>query len=318
LSAIFDQELAVWGPKGLNGRTPSPAEAEAYCRHLATSHYENFPVVSWLLPRRLHQHFYNVYAYCRWADDLGDEVGEAARSLELLDWWRQELTACYTGRARHPVFVALGPTIREFEIPVEPFADLISAFEQDQTVHDYETFGQLVDYCRRSANPVGRLVLYLCRQATRDNFHWSDSVCTGLQLANFWQDVSRDLDIGRVYLPGEDCRRFGYSPDDLRGRVTNARFLDLMRFEVERARQWLSPWKDQSLPELGQFPLRVQVDLELFARGGERILDRIAGIGYRVWDQRPKITKGDVIRLFLKCLGGCLRRALRRRIIRSP
>ncbi len=318
MSATFSEELAAWGPQGARRDAPSVSEADAYCRGLATTHYENFPVVSWLLPRRLHQPFYNVYAYCRWADDLGDEVGDSARSLELLGWWREELAACYAGQARHPVFVALGPTIREFDIPAEPFGDLISAFEQDQTVHEYETFDQLEDYCRRSANPVGRLVLYLCRQATAGNFRWSDSICTGLQLANFWQDVSRDLEIGRVYLPAEDCRQFGYSRDDLRGRVTNPPFLELMKFEVKRARQWLAPWKDKSLPELGPFPLRVQVDIELFARGGERILDRIAGIGYRVWDQRPKVTKGDVIRLFLTCLWGCLGRALTRRITRSP
>src|SRR5262249_38724974 len=189
---------------------------------------------------------------------------------------------------------------------------LISAFEQDQTVHEYETFDQLVDYCRRSANPVGRLVLYLCRRATAETFCWSDSICTGLQMANFWQDVARDLDIGRGYLPQEDCRRFGYSRDDLQARVTNAAFLELIKFEVERARQRLSPWRDRSLAELRDFPLRIQVDIELFARGGQRILDRIAAIGYRVWEKRPVVTNGDVLRLFL----GCCRRAMARRIFR--
>ncbi len=309
MNRTFAAELTVWGPQAAHRDGPTPAEAAAYCRRLATTHYENFPVVSWLLPRRLHQQFYNIYAYCRWADDLGDEVGDVVRSRALLGWWRDELTDCFAGRATHPVFVALGPTIREFGIPLQPFADLISAFEQDQSVHEYETFEQLVDYCRRSANPVGRLVLYLCRQATEENFRWSDSICTGLQLANFWQDVSRDLDIGRVYLPREDCQRFGYSIDDLMGRQTTPAFVELMKFEVERARQWLSPWRDVRLPELRPFPLRIQVDIELFARGGERILDRIAAIGYRVWDKRPVVTKGDVARLFL----GCLQRGLRRR-----
>lgn len=310
LNTAFADELAVWGPQGSRGSAPSVEEAREYCRRLATTHYENFPVVTWLLPRSMRQHFYNIYAYCRWADDLGDEVGDPARSLALLSWWREELAACYDGRSGHPVFVALAPTIREFGIPAGPFADLISAFEQDQTVREYETFEQLVAYCRRSANPVGRLVLYLCRQATDENFRWSDSICTGLQLANFWQDVACDLDIGRVYLPREDCRRFGYSSEELRSRVTNPAFLELMAFEVERARQWLSPWRDRSLPELSPFPLRVQVDIELFARGGERILDRIAGIGYRVWDKRPVVTKGDVARLFI----GCFLRAFQRRM----
>ena len=311
MPTTFADDLTRWGPHATRGRVPPLTEAQAYCRRLATTHYENFPVVSWLLPRRLHQHFYNVYAYCRWADDLADELAAAAQSLELLGWWREELAACYAGQPRHPVFVALWPTIREFAIPHQPFSDLISAFEQDQTVHEYETFEQLVDYCRRSANPVGRLVLSVCRQATERNFLWSDSICTGLQLANFCQDVAGDLEIGRIYLPQEDLQRFGYSRDDLLRRVTNSAFQELIKFEVERARQWLSPWQDASLPELAPFPLRLQVDIELFARGGERILDRIAAIEYRVWHNRPIVTKKDVAGLFLGCLGRALGRRFR-------
>src|SRR5580658_9561058 len=159
MNVAFADELKVWGPEAAP-RLLSLSEAEAYCRTLATGHYENFPVVSWLLPRDLHQHFYNVYAYCRWADDLGDEVHDTAKSLELLNWWRQELEACYAGQTRHPVFVALKPTIDEFSIPPKPFLDLISAFEQDQSVLEYDTFDQVRDYCRRSADPVGRLVLF--------------------------------------------------------------------------------------------------------------------------------------------------------------
>lgn len=302
VSTTFAAELAIWGPHSSTRAIPTQPQAEAYCRRLATTHYENFPVVTWLLPRALHQHFYNVYAFCRWADDLGDETGDRADARSLLAWWREQVAQCYEGRAEHPVFVSLLPTIAEFGIPQQPLLDLISAFEQDQVVREYETFDQLVDYCRRSANPVGRLVLYLCRRATDENFRWSDSVCTGLQLANFWQDVARDLNIGRIYLPLEDLKRFGYSRDELRERTTNAAFLELMRFEVERARQWLRPWRNGSLPELGQFPLRLQVDIELFARGGERILDRIAAIGYRVWDQRPVVSKRDVAQLFFGCL----------------
>lgn len=309
MSVTFAEELSIWGPEHAPA-APTQGEAERYCRRLATTHYENFPVVTWLLPRKLHQHFFNIYAYCRWADDLGDEVGDRERSLALLGWWREQLRECYAGRAGHPVFVALGPTIREFGIPIEPFDDLISAFEQDQRIQEYETFDQLFDYCRRSANPVGRLVLYLCRQATEDNFQWADSICTGLQLANFWQDVARDLDIGRVYLPAEDCVRFGYSREDLHRRVTNEAFLELMRFEVDRARRLLRPWRDRSLPELKPFLFRVQVDLELFARGGEAILDKIEAIGYRVWDRRPVVTKVDVARLFFSCLWRALRRKL--------
>jgi len=311
LSATLASELNQWGPAG-GAVAPTVEQAQAYCRRLALTHYENFPVVSWFLPRELHQHFYNVYAYCRWADDLGDEVGDQALSLELLSWWRQELSACFAGRTTHPVFVALKGTIDEFAIPRGPFEDLISAFEQDQRVGEYATFNELLDYCRRSANPVGRLVLSLCRQATEDNFRWSDSICTGLQLANFWQDVARDYDIGRVYLPGEDRERFGYSTADLEQRRTTPQFLELMRFEVDRARQLLQPWRNSRRPELDPFPFRLQIDLELFARGGERILDRIAGIGYRVWETRPKVTKLDAMQLVARAFVSSARRWLSR------
>lgn len=284
-------------------------EAQAYCTNLAKTHYENFPVVSWLLPKKLHQNFYNVYAYCRWADDLGDEVEEAERSLELLGWWRSELADCYAGSARHPVFVALQQTIEECRIPQQPFEDLISAFEQDQRIPEYDTFDQLRDYCRRSADPVGRLVLYVCGQFSEQNAEWSDSICTGLQLANFWQDVDRDYDINRVYLPAEDRKQFGYAPEELQSRITNAAFLKLMEFEVNRAREFLIA----GLPLVDQLPGRLQVDIELFARGGLKILDRIEGIGYRVWDTRPVVTKRDAFSLFIRCLFHAFTRRLRLR-----
>jgi squalene synthase HpnC len=306
----FEVELSRWGPESPSA-PPSLADSRAYCRFLATGHYENFPVVSLLLPKPLHQHFYHVYAYCRWSDDLGDETGDPQRALALLGWWRGELEACYAGQARHPVFVALAETIREFDIPRQPLTDLLSAFEQDQTVREYDTYPQLLDYCRRSADPVGRLVLALCRKATPENFPWSDSICTGLQLANFWQDVARDFDMGRIYLPREDRERFGYTRDQLDRRETNPQFLELMRFEVDRARQLLRPWKGPGEPELDQFPFRLQVDLELFARGGERILDRIAAIGYRVWQQRPTVNRWDAATLLVKCLGHALVRRWR-------
>jgi squalene synthase HpnC len=307
VTVSFPEDLTRWGPTSAE-QTVSLPQAEQYCRQLATTHYENFPLVSWLLPRRLRQHFYNVYAYCRWADDLGDEVGDPRRSLELLGWWRGELADCYAGRARHPVFVALRPTIDEFAIPPQPFEDLLSAFEQDQRVRQYDTFDQLRDYCRRSADPVGRLVLYLCRQHHEPNLGWSDSICTGLQLANFWQDVSRDFDIGRVYLPREDRAQFGYHDDDLQARSTTPAFLELMRFEVNRARDFLRA----GLPLVEHLPGRLQVDIDLFARGGLKILERIETICYRVWDRRPVVTKGDAARLLLACMGRAVRRSLLR------
>ena len=190
-------------------------EARAYCRRLTLGHYENFSVASLLLPRRLVPHFYAIYSYCRWADDLGDETGGGARALALLEWWRTELFRCYDGKPRHPVMIALMPTIRRFHIPPEPFLALIRAFEQDQHVKRYETYPQLLDYCRLSANPVGHLVLYLCECFNTRTAALADAICTGLQLANFWQDVSRDLDIDRVYIPAEDMCRFGYADADL-------------------------------------------------------------------------------------------------------
>ncbi len=305
---MFSQDLELYGPEAISSKPPLDRfAAEAYCRTLATSHYENFPVVSWLLPKGLHQHFYNVYAYCRWADDLGDEVGDTAKSLKLLAWWREELEACYDGRLRHPVFVSLRSTIDEFAIPREPFLDLISAFEQDQSVVEYDSFDQLHDYCRRSANPVGRLVLYLCRQHTTQNVAWSDSICTGLQLANFWQDIERDFRIGRIYLPREDYQRFGYGREQFDAKQTTPEFLQLMKFEVDRARTFLI----DGLPLIECLPGRIQIDIDLFARGGIRILDRIESIGYRVWERRPKVSKVDVAGLVIAALGRKLIRYFR-------
>ncbi len=310
MTAAFEDELRCWGPEATRETPVSLVEAEAYCRRLAKSHYENFPLVSWLLPRRLHQHFYNLYAFCRWADDLADEVAGSERSLELLAWWRDQLADCYSGAARHPVFVALGKSIGEFDIPREPFEDLISAFEQDQRVWEYETFAQLLGYCRRSANPVGRLVLSVCGEQTEQNVRWSDSICTGLQLANFWQDVGRDLDMGRIYVPREDCERFGYSREELQSRVTNSAFLELMQFEVLRARDYLLA----GLPLVEQLPGRLQVDVDLFACGGLKILERVETIGYRVWETRPVVTKRDAAGLLLRCGARAVRRRFQLRL----
>ncbi len=294
------EQLAKWGPDSTT-LTPSLAKSQAYCRTLAKSHYENFPVVTWLLPRRLHQHFYNVYAYCRWADDLGDETGDTQLSLKLLTWWRDELRACFDGRNRHPVFVALAETIEQCQLSIEPFEGLISAFEQDQTIFEYETFTQLLDYCRRSANPVGRILLHLFSGVTPQNVEWSDAICTGLQLANFWQDVCRDHEIGRVYLPREDRQRFGYTDDDLAHRRTTPAFIELMEFQVARAREFLE--RGEPLPRA--LSGRVRMDIELFRQGGLAILRKIEQAEYRVWDNRPKLSKWDALKAFIRAT--CMR-----------
>jgi squalene synthase HpnC len=301
----FAQDLALWGPEG---RYPplSLDKAQSYCRTLAHSHYENFSVASLLLPRRLLPHFHAIYAYCRWADDLGDETGGGERALALLRWWRQELADCFAGKPRHPVMIALAPTIRRFHIPSQPFLDLIRAFEQDQHIKRYESYAQLVDYCRYSANPVGQLVLYLCETFDSSKSALSDAICTGLQLANFWQDVSRDLDIGRVYLPAEDRRAYGYTDADLEGRRFTPAFRELLRFEVERAKALFH----QGLPLTRMVPADVQTDIELFIRGGTSILDKIAALDYDVWQQRPALKKWEKAAL----VGGVLWRRVKERI----
>jgi squalene synthase HpnC len=284
----FARELKRFGPEACYEPFGVP-EARRYCRRLARTHYENFSVASLLLPRRLLRHFQAVYAYCRWADDLGDEAGGGPRALALLRWWRVELLSCYTGRPRHPVTVALRETIREFGIPPEPFLDLLFAFEQDQLVKHYETYDQLLKYCRHSANPVGHLVLYLCGACDPARAALADNVCTALQLANFWQDVTRDLDLGRVYLPKEDRDRFGYAWTDLQARRFTAAFAELMRFEVDRTRDlFYRGW-----PLLDEVPRDVRPDLELFIRGGLAILRKIERRRYNVWAARPVLAKWE-------------------------
>lgn len=266
---------------------PSLEESRAYCQRLARSHYENFSVATWFLPARLRQDFFNVYAYCRISDDLGDEVGNPAASLWLLNQWEQELKACYAGSPRHPVFVALAETVRKFEIPQHEFSDLLTAFRQDQTVTRYETFEDLLGYCRNSANPVGHLVLYLCGYRDAERQKLSDSTCTALQLANFWQDVSVDYAKGRIYLPLESLRRFGVNEVDLAANRNTPAFCEMMRVEVGRAREWF----ERGLPLVSQVDKELAIDLELFTRGGQEILNAIEKQGYAVLGRRPAISK---------------------------
>jgi squalene synthase HpnC len=266
---------------------PSQSEAYAYCERLARSHYENFFVASWFLPKRLRQHFFNVYAYCRISDDLGDETGDRAASLLLLDEWEAELNACYDGSPRHPVFVALAGTVRQFDIPKQTFADLLTAFRQDQTIIRYETFDDVLGYCHYSANPVGRLVLYLCGYRDPERQQLSDFTCTALQLANFWQDVSADYDKGRIYLPLEDLSRFRVSENDISGKRNTMAFRELMDFEVARAREWF----DRGLPLIGKVRRELAIDLDLFSRGGLEILRAIEHQDYAVLGNRPAISK---------------------------
>jgi len=276
----------------------TPKEACAYTRWLATHHYENFNVVSFLLPKRLHQDFYNVYSYCRWADDLGDEIGNPAESLRLLAWWRAELNDMYAGRASHPVFVALMPTVQKHAIPREPFADLIQAFVQDQTVTRYLAWEDLFGYCRYSANPVGRLVLYLCGYSDTERQRLSDATCTALQLANFWQDVTVDLLKDRIYIPLDVMARHGYTTDYLYARRFTPACREVMREVVNRAGELF----ERGLPLIGKVDRRLALDIDLFSRGGMRVLDKIRHQGYNVLAARPAISKPERVGLLLGSL----------------
>jgi squalene synthase HpnC len=286
-------------------RAWAEGESLEYTRWLATHHYENFQVVSFLLPKRLQQDFYNVYAFCRWSDDLADEIGDPQESLRLLDWWREELHALYDGHASHPVFVALRPTIAEHGLPIEPFDDLITAFVQDQTVTRYRNFDELFEYCRYSANPVGRLVLGLCGYQDAARQALSDATCTALQLANFWQDVIVDLKKDRVYLPLDVLERHGYSLDDLFARRFDERFREVMKEVTGVARELFF----KGLPLADQVDRRLAIDLELFSRGGLKILEKIERQDYDVLRARPAITKTERVGLLL---GALTRRAFSR------
>jgi squalene synthase HpnC len=278
------------------------AEAEQYTRWLATHHYENFHVVSFLLPKRLHQDFYNVYSFCRWADDLGDEIGDPAESLRLLAWWREELDAMYSGRVQHPVFVALQGTARKYDLPKQLFADLISAFEQDQRVTRYSNWEELFRYCRCSANPVGRLVLRLCGYADADRDRMSDATCTALQLANFWQDVTVDLEKDRVYLPLDVLARHGYTVADLQAGTFNPAFQNVMRDAIDVARNLFL----EGLPLIKTVDKRLAFDLDLFSRGGMRVLEKIEQQNYNVLVRRPAISKFERVQLLVGSLWNAL------------
>jgi len=285
--------------------------AEAYTRHLTHIHYENFSVVSVLLPRHLRQDFCNIYAFCRTADDLADEIPDPQLSLELLGRFREMTHACYADRADTPVFVALRGTIRRFEIPPQPFLDLIDAFEQDQRVTRYESFAQLVDYCRRSADPVGRLVLYLCGYRDTARQSLSDRTCTALQLANFWQDVRRDLlDRDRIYLPAEDMRRFNVTESQIRQAIAKdccpQNFRDLMRFQVERTEGFFQ----EGAALLPMLVSDVRRHVGLFSKGGRAILEAIRRREYDTLTGRPSLSKSQKGRLVLSTLAGTLAAAL--------
>lgn len=289
------QQLDIYGPDRCD--TLTVEQARLFCRRLAGHRYENFCVLSSLMPKDLRDDFAAAYAFCRWADDLGDELGDRTRSLELLAWWRRELNQCFAGSPRHPVFIALAPTIKRHELPIEPFDNLIRAFEQDQTVRRYETWRQLLDYCRLSADPVGRLVFMIAgERRTEQQFELSDAVCTALQLTNHWQDVRRDIvDRDRIYLPQELIKTSDFEPRLLatarRGFAPDHHFLDesreLIRDCVERT--W--PLFEKGAELIPRLRPQTRPLVWLFLAGGRRVLRLIELWGYETVLHRPKLSK---------------------------
>jgi squalene synthase HpnC len=272
----------------------APEQADVFTRELARTHYENFSVVSLLLPKHLRQDFCNVYAFCRIADDLADEVGDRDAALGYLARFREQTHACYAGRLESAVFVALAGTINRHSIPVKPFLDLIDAFEQDQRVTRYQTFEQLCDYCKRSADPVGRLVLYVCGYADEQRQLLSDRTCTALQLANFWQDVRRDIvERDRIYIPAESMQKFGVTEHQIQVGMANDAYRALIRFEVDRTEAMFDEG-EQLLPLLDS---SVRSHVSLFGKGGRAILAAIRQQDYDTLSRRPALSKRQKGRL---------------------
>jgi len=288
---------------------PSLVEAQAWCKRLTTTHYENFHVATFFLPAALRPHFHSVYAFCRTSDDLGDEVADTATATRLLSEWRVMLHECFTQPelSRHPVFVALQPTIAQCRLPIAPFDDLISAFEQDQVYTHHESLATLEQYSRYSANPVGRLVLLVSGYREEELMLLSDEICTGLQLANFYQDVAEDSARGRRYLPADAMQRFGVTDEQILARRFDANFRAMMEFLVADARARLT--RGQRIVEMVERDLAAT--LSLFVKGGFAILDAIAAQDYDTLRARPVVSKVVKLRLLGGVLAGKLGAVLR-------
>jgi squalene synthase HpnC len=277
----------------------SLAEAYAYCTRLAQSHYENFTIASWLMPRAMRPHMHAIYAYARIADDFADEEYSVAK----LDEWERELELAYAGAPCHPVMVAIADTVGRYDIPREPFIDLLKAFRSDVNFGGFDTMEELLGYARYSANPVGRLVLYLFGYRDAERQRLSDLVCSGLQLANFWQDIAIDSGKGRIYLPRRDMAAFEVAPSDLRDGQLTREFISLMKHEIGYTREMLV--RGAALSDL--VDRRLRRDVLMFAGGGLAILRAIERAGYDVFRARPKLTRFDYVRLGWQAFGGRLR-----------
>ncbi len=289
---------------------PTLAEAEAWCRNLTTTHYENFHVATFFLPRKVRPHFESIYAYCRVSDDLGDEVADPAIATRLLDTWGEMLDQCYDrpDQSMHPVFVALHETIRECDLPRQLFANLLHAFRMDQYKTSYETWEELLEYSHYSANPVGRLVLWVCGYKEESLALLSDKVCTALQLANFWQDVVEDAERGRRYIPAAFLDMFGVDEGQIEGRVFTPEFRGMIQDLVVRTRAMLQEGGVIS----SHVDRELAVTLDLFRKGGEAILNGIAAQDYDVLRGRPVVSKARKAGLLVEAVAGKLRAGMAR------
>ena len=296
---------AGWGFKSLQARSKIKrkfslsinqseilADAYAYCLRIAREHYENFPVASLLVPKRLRKHIAAIYAFARYADDLADEGDvDSSDRLDALRDWREKLET----DTDHPIFMALRNTIHAYTLPIGLFHDLLDAFEQDAVRSEYETFGEVESYCTKSANPIGRLLLHLFRCANPDTLPASDALCTGLQLTNFWQDITIDAQKPRIYLPMEDLRVFGVTRRELHNKNGSEQFKKLIRFQVERTRKYF----DSAKPLFAQVPFGLRLELRAIWRGGMRILSSIEKIDFDPLAQRPQLRWKDKAAILL-------------------
>ncbi len=274
----------------------SAQEASQYCKKLAESHYENFSIASQLLPKSLRRHFHHIYAYCRWSDDLADESPDTDEALRRLDWWQSQLNDCFQGQATHPVMIALAETIGEFKLAPQPFHDLLSAFRQDQSIVRYDSDRQLLDYCQRSASPVGRILLSLAKVNDPQCIAWSDEICIGLQLANFCQDLSRDAATGRIYLPRTRWNQFQIDEATILNRVPTPALQSTLL-------QWcndIADYFDRGWPLAERVPNWLARDVRLFASGGLKILTEIAAVHGDVWTKRPEVGKWSQLKMLLR------------------
>tara|TARA_B100001778_G_scaffold44356_2_gene32185 strand:+ start:2130 stop:3074 length:945 start_codon:yes stop_codon:yes gene_type:complete len=276
-------------------------DAEVYCSQIADAHYENFLIANKFTPPNIRQHIQNIYAFCRYGDDLGDEAPfDSQGRLKLLEAWEKDLAEAHqsdwSGKPQHPILIAVQYTAKTFNIPLEPFWKLIQAFKMDQTKNRYQSWDELLDYCQHSADPVGHLFLYVYGHDNEELRTLSDKTCTALQLANHWQDISRDWQQNRSYLPEETMQRFGVDWNRYGPEYVDENWKSMLSFEVERAQKLFDEGK--KLWKL--VDAHLAVDLMMFTKGGEAILQAIRNQKFDTWKKRPKVSKLKQVRLYFK------------------